>query len=286
MPTYREYNARLASMRGMRRVTSTMKMVAASHLHRAQTGLRQAAPYGRALADLLPPLPDPGAPRHRLLAAPAEPRNALLLVVASNRGLCGGFNANIQRAARQWLAAARPRYHILRAAFVGRRGHALLHRDIEARDEPLAIGAHPTPAEALRLSRPVGQAFLDGHYDEVHLVGNRFVSSLVSRAGVERLLPIALPAPAGGRAAPPGIREPTDERLLVQVLRQWFDFQVFEALLHSVAAEHAARVIAMDSATSNLQRLESELTLLRNRARQASITKELAEIVGGAEALA
>jgi F-type H+-transporting ATPase subunit gamma len=288
MPTYREYNARLASMGGMRRVTSTMKMVAASHLHRAQADLRKAEPYGRELARLLLDVLAPEPPPHRLLAEPRQTRNGLLIVVTSNRGLCGAFNANVVRAARRWTDTARGRFHILRAACIGRKGHLGLRKDLEMRgDEPHPMPAHPAPTAAQHIVRPVCEDFLEERYDEVHLVFNRFVSPMVSRTEVERLLPVRLPPrPAGTASAQPQIREPADARLPEQILLQWLDYRLFEAMLHSVACEHAARVVAMENATTNLRRLESELTLLRNRARQAAITKELAEIVGGAEALA
>jgi len=288
MPTYREYNAQLLSMGGMRRVTSTMKMVAASHLHRAQLELKRSESYGRRLASLLQDMKPQHLQGKRLLAEPAQARNGLLLVVTSNRGLCGAYNANIARATKHWIETfAKPRFNILRATFVGRKGHVMLRRDVEIRGEPVAMPAHPLPAESMRITRPISVAFRDGRYDEVYLAYNRFVSAMVSKPEIIRILPVAIPPlPSGARQTPPEIREPDSDLLLDEILLQWFDFQVFEALQHSVAGEHAARVVAMENATSNLRRLESELTLLRNRTRQASITRELAEIVGGAEALA
>jgi F-type H+-transporting ATPase subunit gamma len=288
MPTYREYSAQLASMGGIRRVTSTMKMVAASHLHRAQADLKKSAPYGRELTNLLLDVQQPEFRNHRLLAEPAQTQNGLLVVVTSNRGLCGGFNANVIRAAKRWTDTERKRFRILRAAFLGRKGYVGLHKEIEMRgSEPFPMIAHPAASEALQIANQIGQDFREGRYDEVHLVFNRFVSPMVSRTEVERLLPIRLPPrPADVRGVAPQLCEPDSERLLEPILRQWLGFRIFEAMLHSVTCEHAARVVAMENATTNLRRLESELTLLRNRARQAAITKELAEIVGGAEALA
>lgn len=287
MANYREFSVRLASMGGMRRVTSTMKMVAASHLHRAQVDLHRSEAYGRTLANLFADVQQPHFRNHRLLAEPVRVQNGLLIVVTSNRGLCGAFNANVGRAAKRWIDTKKGSFKILRAAFAGRKGQQLLRHDIAMRGEPAPMGAHPAPAEALRLARPISQAFLEGRYDEVYLVHNRFMSSMVSKTEVERVLPLAVPTrPAGTRPVPPQILEPDNDRLIEQILLQWFEFRVFEAMLHSVTCEHAARVVAMDNSTTNLLRLEAELTLQRNRARQASITKELAEIVGGAEALA
>lgn len=288
MPTYREYNTRLASMGGMRRVTSTMKMVAASHLHRALADLKKSEPYGHELANLLLDAHQPEFLRHRLMAEPAPTPNGLLIVVSSNRGLCGAFNANIIRTARRWHDAERKRFRILRAAFLGRKGQVGLRKEIEMRgSEPLPMSAHPSSTEALQIATSVSQDFMEGRYDEVHLVFNRFVNPMVSRTELDRILPVRLPSrPTGRRSVTPQLREPDDDRLQAQLLQQWVVFRIYEAMLQSVACEHAARVVAMENATTNLRRLESELTLLRNRARQAAITKELAEIVGGAEALA
>jgi F-type H+-transporting ATPase subunit gamma len=274
-------------MGGMRRVTSTMKMVAASHLHRAQSDLKKSEAYGRELAGLLLDIQQPEHRRHRLMAEPVQAQNGLLVVVTSNRGLCGAFNANVIRAARRWTDTERTRFRILRAAFLGRKGHLGLRKEIEMRGtEPFSMTAHPTAAEAMQIASRIGQDFMEGRYDEVHLVFNRFISPMVSRTEVERILPVRLPPrPAGSRPAAPQILEPGSDRLLEQILQQWQIFRLYEAMLHSVTGEHAARVVAMENATSNLRRMESELTLLRNRARQAAITKELAEIVGGAEAL-
>jgi len=288
MPTYREYNTRLASMGGMRRVTSTMKMVAASHLHRAQADLKKSDRYGRELANLLLDVHQPDFLRHRLMAEPAQMCNGLLIVVTSNRGLCGAFNSNVIRAARRWTEAERKRFRILRAAFLGRKGHVGLRKEIEMRgNEPFPMSAHPSAADAQQIARRISQDFMECRYDEVHMVFNRFISPMVSHTELVRILPVRLPPrPAGSRGAAPQIREPDSDRLQEQILQQWVGFRIFEAMLQSVACEHAARVVAMENATTNLRRLESELTLLRNRARQAAITKELAEIVGGAEALA
>ena len=288
MPTYREYNTRLASMGSMRRVTSTMKMVAASHLHRAQSDLKKSEAYGRELGNLLLDIHQPDFLRHRLMAEPTQTHNGLLIVVTSNRGLCGAFNSNVIRAARRWADTERQRFRILRAAFLGRKGQVALRKDFEMRGtEPYSMSAHPVATEALEIARSVSQDFMDGRYDEVHLVFNRFISPMVNRTELDRILPVRLPArPAGTRGAAPQIREPDGDILQEQILQQWLVYRIYEAMIQSVTCEHAARVVAMENATTNLRSLESELTLLRNRARQASITKELAEIVGGAEALA
>lgn len=284
MSGYREYSHRLAGLKTMRRVTSTMKMVAASHLHRAQTDLNRSRFYGEAIRDLLGRLPCHDPELSRALRSGGQARNGLLVVLTSNRGLCGSFNAGIQRAVRAWLAEHRSRYAILRVMFVGRKGFQMLHRDVEMRGDLEELPGRPTAADAVRLGRAISRAFLDGRYDEVLVAGNRFVSPLVYEPKIECILPVEPPKRTEVGRVPEC--EPDDSRLARQVLLQWIDFRLYDALLHSAASEHGARMTAMENATSNLQRLEEEYTLLRNRARQAAITKELSEIVGGAEALA
>lgn len=284
MSGYREYSRRLAGLKTMRRVTSTMKMVAGSHLHRAQTDLQRARRYGDALQDLVRRVPRPEGGAGRLMTADGPVRNGLLVILTSNRGLCGSFNAGITRAVRDWLDGNRRRYAILRVMFIGRKGFQMFHRDVEMRGELEELPGRPTSADAARIGRAISRAFLERRYDEVHIAGNRFLSPLVHEPQIERLLPVVLP-PAGA-PSPELVCEPADERLMKQVLLQWVDYRIHDALLHSAASEHGARMAAMENATRNLQRLEEDYTLLRNRARQSAITKELNEIVGGAEALA
>jgi len=239
------------------------------------------------LANTLLDIQNPDWTATRLLTEPRQTQNGLIIVITSNRGLCGAYNANVIRATRRWIETERPRFKILRATFLGNKGQTGLSHSIESRGEIISMPAHPLPAEALRIGTPISDAFKEGRYDEVYIAFNRYVSPMVSRATIERILPVKLPPrPAGSRASNPQILEPDSEILLEQILLQWFNFRIFDAMLNSVTGEHASRVVAMENATTNLRRLESELTLLRNRARQAAITKELAEIVGGAEALA
>ena len=286
MANFREYSTRLAAMSGMRRVTATMKMVAASHLHRAQNELRQPEPFAEILRGLLPVVRGLNIAGHRVCAAPpARGSRILLVVMSAHRGLCGSFNSSVIREVRRWTREqAESRGARLEALYAGHKGYAALKAELVPCMTPLAVAAHPTSKETAALSRYAMDGFLAGRYDEVWVASNRFVSTLTQETTVRRLLPFEAKVFVG-EGEPPEIIEPGDDRMIAALARQWLHLKVYTCLLHSVASEHAARVMAMENATVNLRRMEKELVLLRNRARQAAITKELTEIVGGAESL-
>lgn len=286
MAGYRDYGVRLASLGSMRRVTSTMKLVAAAHLHHAQANLHAAEPYAEAVHALAPLLRHPAFARHRLVAEPKRVEHVLLLVVSSNRGLCGAFNLNLARMVRSWLSQKRSQVKDLRAIFVGRKGHLLLRAEGDVADHIQPMPDSPGADDAARLMSRVAGPFLDGRYDAVYLAGNAFRSTAIQEPVVRRLFPLDLPPRAAQETEPPDLLEPSAKAVFECLAWQWAELQVILALLHSSVGEHAARVLAMENASGNLRSLESELTLLRNRARQAAITKELSEVVGGAEALA
>jgi len=292
MPNFREYSARLASMSGMRRVTATMKMVAASHLHRAQSELHHPEAFAVALRSLIPVITSERFASHRVnLAPPASGSRILLIVLSSNRGLCGAFNSSLIREVRRWTAEQRAeRGATINALYAGQKGYAALKRDLPACAKTMDVATHPQIKETILLSKQAMDLFLTEGVDEVWLAGNWFVNSMVTEPRVQRLMPHVehahgLDAVGGRPTAAPRLIEPNDERLLENMARQWVHLCVYRGLLNSVAGEHASRVMAMENATVNLRRMEKELLLQRNRARQAAITNELTEIVSGAESL-
>ncbi len=278
-------------MSGMRRVTATMKMVAASHLHRAQTERHLPEPFAAALWKLVPFVKQAAFKKHRLCVPPPEQGGRVLLVViTSNRGLCGAFNNSVVREVRRWVKEQTAARGVrVEAVFVGQKGYTALWREISPCMKAVSASAHPQAKEAAVVSRYAMDFFLSKQVDEVWIAGNWFVSAMNTETRVQRVLPY-LERPPRARREPvpetlPKLIEPKDERMLEAIMRQWVHLGVYDALLNSVASEHAARVMAMENATVNLRRMEKELTLLRNRARQAAITNELTEIVSGAEAL-
>lgn len=278
-------------MSGMRRVTSTMKMVAAAHLHRAQLELKFPEPFAAALWALVPVVARDTFASHRICLPPPErDSRVLLLVISSNRGLCGAFNSAIVREVRRWTKVQRETRNVqIKALYAGQKGYTALWRELTPCMKADDVSAHPQAKEAMSLSKYAMDTFLAQQFDEVWIVSNRFVSSMTQVPRVQRLLPYQeRPKIARPDKVPkdtPYLIEPDDARMLEAISRQWVHLGVYHALLHSVASEHAARVMAMENATVNLRRMEKELLLLRNRARQAAITNELTEIVSGAESL-
>ena len=297
MANFREFNARLATMSGMRRVTATMKMVAASHLHRAQNEMKLPEPFAAELAKLSAVVQNiPSFSQHKLFRPPqAENASVLLIVLASDRGLCGSFNSNLAHEVRRWVAEERGKrtFH-LDTLYLGVKGFSALGREFPPCRKPVALSAHPKIGETAPTSTYATDRFLDGTYSEVWLAGCRFVSTLKHDPEVRRVLPYAPnPIAANPRAkasasnpyADAPLIEPRDDRMVEAIMRQAMHYFIYVAELNRVASEQASRVMSMENATVNLRSMEKELTLQRNRARQSQITNELTEIVSGAESL-
>lgn len=291
MANYREFNVQLAAMSGMRRVTSTMKMVAASHLHRAHNEMSLPAPWAKELRKLTAiAVQLPGMRKHRLLCEPpAGPAKILLIVMSSDRGLCGSFNSTIVHEVRHWIAGQRSNREVtIDVIYVGQKGYNALWRELKPCMKTFNLSAHPRYQETAPISSYAMDKFMDGTYTEVWIAGSHFVNTLKHDPETKRILPfsaqpeMAPPAREGGLP----IIEPMDDRLLTSIMRQWVHYYINVAQLHRAASEQASRVMSMESATTNLGVMEKDLMMQRNRARQATITNELNEIVSGAETLA
>ena len=290
MANFREFSAKLVSMGGMRRVTSTMKMVAASHLLRAQAELHLPEPFAVLLRQLSGLMRLDQFKGHRLCTPPAEKNTrVLLLVMCSDRGLCGSFNSTIVREVRRWnQEQLETRGAKIQAVYAGQKGYSALWREIPAVMKSFDLTAHPTIQATSVISAFAMDKFMANEFDEVWIAGNKFVSTMKHETTVRRLLPYdlaKLDKIEESRELPTCIIEPLDNRLIEAVMRLWMHYSVYYAQLNRAASEQASRVMAMENATVNLRRMEKDLTLLRNRARQAAITNELTEIVGGAESL-
>lgn len=285
MATLKAIRKRIASIRNTQQITKAMKMVSAAKLRRAQDAVVSARPYAERMSVLLQNLASRLAREsHPLLAERAEKRVDLLLITA-DRGLCGGYNANLIRAAEGFLRERRPESDV-RFLVVGRKGVDYYRR---RRIEPLEryvnrLGPHPEELAAELAQKLMGR-FLAGEADASYVLYSRFRSALSQIPTVEKVLPIVA-APAAEEASTveylfePGVRE-----LLASLLPKSVEVAIYRALLEALASEHGARMTAMDSATTNAAEMISTLTLQMNRARQASITKELMEVVSTAEAL-
>ncbi|MGE5752675.1 MAG: ATP synthase F1 subunit gamma, partial [Deltaproteobacteria bacterium] len=211
-----------------------------------------------------------------------------LLVVTSDRGLCGGFNSNLLRAAYRFLNDNRDRHEEIVVFAVGRKARDFFRRrQVEIRKEYVNILGSLSHAHAEQFSRDLVEGFLAGDFDEVQLVFNEFRSAISQVVRFEKLFPIAIERKEqeGAGAEIDYLYEPSRKEILAALLPKYVETQIFRVLLESVAGEYGARMTAMDSATNNAVDMIARLTLQMNRARQAAITKELMEIIGGAEAL-
>jgi F-type H+-transporting ATPase subunit gamma len=288
MPSLKAVRLRIASVKSTQKITSAMKMVAAAKLRRSQDAIVAARPYAKSMADITAEVAArAGAEDHPLLERRSGKRIALV-VITSDRGLCGGFNSNLCRTAQRHAEEKTKGGEIEECRFevVGRKGRDYFRRRKlnMTRDLPGAA-ADSAVARAKEVAAQVTEEFLNGAVDAVHLVYNQFRSVISQRPVVEPLLPVTTAAASGEASASEFVFEPGKGEILNYILPMYVETQIHRALLESIASEFGARMTAMENATKNATEMIGRLTLQYNRARQASITKELMEIVGGAEAL-
>lgn len=288
MASLKAIRRRIASVRSTQQITRAMKLISAARLRRAQDALQSARPYHEALVRVADSL----FATERAALGPAEnaKRQALVVVIASDRGLCGGYNANLMRTAED--EARRAAHDGMEVKFyaVGRKALDHLRRaNHEIAHQRINNPRLATFGLAQDLASRMLAEFRGGGVVETGLVYSQFRSALSQRPTYERLLPVAeqkANESTDGIAAPVDyLVEPSRAELVPVVLRGYLEDSIFHALLEAEASEHGARMTAMDSATNNAADMIERLTLEMNRARQASITTELMDIVGGAEAL-
>jgi F-type H+-transporting ATPase subunit gamma len=289
MPSLKAIRSRISTVKSMQKITRAMKLVAAARLRRAQDSIVAARPYANALADAVAELVlRTGEAAHPLLER-RDPARLTIVPITSDRGLAGGFNANVFRAVGRLMAEKKDAREVV-LEVVGRKGRDhFRRRRLTAKHELPAATSERAGELAREVAHIVSQAFLDGQTDAVYLVYNEFKSAAQQRVVAEPLLPIATaslaaPASAAG-AAIDFLYEPSRRHLLDAILPLYVEWQIMRALLESVASEFGARMTAMENASNNAKEMIATYTLQYNRARQAAITKELMEIVGGAEAL-
>ena len=287
----RELRRRIRSVQNTRKITKTMELVATSKLKRAQDRVVAARPYAAALAEVIGDLYSPAlAERFALLRQPgaAGVKKVALVLITSNRGLCGAFNANLIREARRRLQELEAQGTAVDLHLVGKKGIGFFRftrRSVAS--QRTDIGDRPTAAHAAELVAPLMRAFETGALDAVEVVFAKFNSAISTPPTVQRILPVSPPRAdrrSGGQAAN-YILKPSADAILERLLPLYVENQMFRALVETAAAEHGARRTAMKNATDNAGDMLDLLRRTYNRARQAQITQEIAEIVGGAEAL-
>ena len=288
MASLRDIRKRITSVKNTQKITGAMKMVAASKLRHSQEQMLSARPYSHQLGALLHRVAtrsDDGEEAAHPLLAERKPRRALLLVVTSDRGLCGAFNANILRRAEAFVAEHSEDFENLEIATIGRKAIEYFKKRnvVSVRSFP-GVFEDLTYRRATEISEGIAQEFVDSELDAVYLLYNEFKSVISQKIIVEPLLPIVhAELPEGENVE--YIYEPTESEVLNHLVPRYVATLIWQALLESSAAEHGARMTAMDAATTNARELVDSLSLQYNRARQAAITTDLMDIVGGAEAL-
>ena len=298
MPSLLDLRRRIRAVKSTQQITKAMKMISASKLRRAQERIVGARPFALQMQRVLNSVAsrvDPAS--HPLLAErDAEPdAKVLLVVITADKGLCGGFNTNIIKAAG--LFVAKSEGATVELGLVGRKGRDFFRRrGFEVRIEEIGIFQRVRYADAKRIADAAIEAFTSGRVSKVFVIYNEFKSVMQQRVTTEQLLPIPKAAVRSadlqaqhGKAPVAGdvdyIYEPDAAQILGELLPKHIEIQVYRALLESAAAEHAARMTAMDAATKNSGEIIDSLTLYMNKVRQAAITREIIEVVSGAQAL-
>jgi F-type H+-transporting ATPase subunit gamma len=283
MPALIDIRRRIRSVKSTQQVTKAMKMVSAAKLRRAQEAIFAARPFARKMLEVLNRMASRADPHaHPLLEDRGEGK-VLAVVITADKGLCGAFNANIIRTVSRFLAERRAVDVSL--SLVGRRGRDFFRRRrVEIRSEHVGIFQALRYETARTIAADLVEAFTRHEVDRVFLVHNEFKSVLQQPLVIDRLLPIERHVIRPEKAEPEldYLYEPEPAAIFEEILPRHVEIQVWRALLESVAAEHAARMTAMDAATSNAADLIDRLTLHMNKVRQAAITKEIIEVVSGA----
>lgn len=285
MPSLRQIRRRIRSVKGTAQITKAMELVAASKMRRAQQAVIAARPYADKIMEVTAHLAAQTGQKgegelHPLLERRENPKRVGVILITSDRGLAGGLNANILRqAGSHMLAQEVP----VSSIAVGRKGRDFLIRyGRELRAEFLGLGERPRYLDIVPVARVVTDDYLAGYVDRVELVYTRFLTTLNQRPVVQTLLPI-VPHEEVGRNQVSYIYEPNAEAVLADLLPRYVEVEIYRALLEAVASEQSARMVAMRNATDNANEIVRDLNLMYNQARQASITSELIDIVGGAQ---
>ena len=284
MPSLIDIRRRIRSVRNTQQITKAMKMVSAAKLRRAHDRVIAARPYAalmrKALANLAVAVgADDQASSNPLLAQRPE-QHILLLLCTSDKGLAGAFNTNLIKAAQKFLEDHGGSELELEA--IGRKGRDFFRRrGVRMVAEHVGILGRPRYEDAAAIARKAIEGFRAGEIDAVYVLNNEFKSMIAQRLSVSRLLPVEIPAHA---EVVDYIFEQPPNEILESMLPRYVEIEVYRSMLETVAAEHAARMMAMEAATSNAGKVIDTLTLYMNRVRQASITKEIIEVVSGASA--
>lgn len=284
----KEFNKKIASLKNMRQMTKTMKMVSAGKFKRAHKAQLSAQLYAQKIAELMGRLSAAGSANHPLLIPKKAITKSLIVLFTSDKGLCGGFNNNLIKKTRGWITENLYKFTTVGMSFCGRRGYMAFRRSVQINKYYENITMKPAFHDAQNVVRDITGSFMKGDYEEIFLAYNRFDGPLTQTPVVEKILPLepsifaAKPSKSSGSSYE---YEPQEKEIFSFLIPKFLNFKIFFTLLENAAGEHGARMAAMDKASQNTGDLIDRYTLLRNRVRQAAITTELIEIISGAEAL-
>jgi F-type H+-transporting ATPase subunit gamma len=288
LPSTREIRRRIRSVKNISQVTKAMEAVAASKMRRAQNQVLATRPYAKKAQEVLSyiaRLKTTEGELDSLITQRAEIKRVGILLVTADRGLAGGFNANVIRMAAQFIRKQRQEGKEIEVVTVGRKGRDwLLRYDPVVRAEFMGLGDTPTTNDIAPITRILIDDYRQGRFDQVYAIYTDFVNTLLQQPVVHKLLPIQ-PAEPSVAMAPDYVFEPSPEAVLTEVLVGFTEVQVLQAIYESSASEHSARMVAMRNATEAANDLVDDLTLRYNKARQEGITRELMDIVGGSVAV-
>lgn len=289
MPNLKEYNTKLTRLRSTRKLTRTMKLVSANKLRRTQEAEKRVAAFTARVQDVLHNIPlSQGAEPHPLLLPRRHTSRVLLLIITSDRGLCGGFNNALLRETAGWISRQQARGCAITLSCCGRKAHAFLRNRFAVDRYYDQIVARPDYSATRQISHELVAGFMSGRLDEVHVAANRTGNRGVAAPVIEMLIPLSaaeFKPREDNMPARDYVIDPDPDTLLASMLPTLVALRLYQILLSSANGEHGARMRAMEQAGSNADALIRALTLQRNRVRQAQITTELNEIVAGAEAL-
>jgi F-type H+-transporting ATPase subunit gamma len=294
MASLKDIRAQIGSTKNTQQITKAMKLVSAAKLRRAQNNIVNMRPYALTLRKVIADIAVTNKVSHPLMEAKEQVKSVLLVVISSDRGLCGAFNSNINKFAENYYNENKNKLEKIDFLFVGRKvNDYFARRGIKPVDYITKLDKDISYELASKVAHRVMNDYLEGHYDEVRIVYNEFKSAISQQVVCETILPIDMGLSAfnadqtnqAGNFSVDMIFEPAPEQIIKELLEKHFDLQVYRTMSESVAGEHGARMSAMENATNNARDMINKLTLTYNKLRQEKITTELIEIVSGAEAL-
>lgn len=292
MPSLKDIRARIDSTKNTQQITKAMKLVSAAKLRKAQHNITNMRPYALTLRKMISDLAVSNNISHPLMEKKAEVKSVLLVVISSDRGLCGAFNSNVNKYVEGYLKNNKNKYNKIDVIFVGRKANDYFaRRGVKPIDYITKLDRDISYELASRISQRLMKSYLESEYEEIRVIYNEFKSAISQNVVAETILPVDVELSTFSKTENAGayskdyIYETAPKEILEELLKKHFDLQIYRSMSESVASEHGARMTAMENATNNARDMINGLTLTYNKLRQEKITKELIEIVSGAEAL-